>query len=146
MKLLTTLLLVLLTSEANSQNLDLIGTWENNSVMTGNSKKEELADSLTFKSVLSMNADSTFTLVTSGFEIVMGKFKIQKNFIVFYKLVGFEDYQRFWDIRLEEGQVDPFPDTPEIDMMLPTQALVQNKKKKKPFTSQVYVFYTKIEE
>jgi len=146
MKLFTTTLILLLSVGSFSQTLDVVGSWENSLVMTGNDKKEELVDSLRFSSILSLNSDSTFTLVTSGYEAVMGKFSMGSNYIVFFKLTGFEEYQRFWDIRWEQGTNDPFADTPGvIDMMLPTKALVQNKKKRKPFTSQVYVVYTKLE-
>lgn len=145
MKSFIVLLALVMSYSVSAQNLDIIGSWANSKVITGNEKKEELVNSQTFSSVLSLNADSTFTLVTSGFEIVMGKFTAGPNFIIFFKLIGFEDYQRFWDVRWESGN-DPFPDTPEIDMMIPTQALVQNKKKMKPFTSRVYVIFEKIEE
>lgn len=145
MKSIIVLLTFMMSFITTAQDLDLIGSWANSIVITGNEKKEELVNPQTFSSALSLNADSTFTLVTTGFEIVMGKFTAGPNFIIFFKLIGFEDYQRFWDIRWQEGN-DPFPDTPEIDMMIPTQAMVQNKKKMKPFTSQVYVIFEKIEE
>lgn len=146
MKLLLIALALLASNTTFSQDVDLIGSWESTRVMTGNDKKEELVNPSAFRSVLTLNADSTFTLITSGSEIVMGKYSTGPNLIIFFKLVGFESYQQFWDVRWPEGDTDPFPETPEFDFMIPTQALVQNKKKMKPFTSQVYAVFKKIVE
>lgn len=145
MKLLTTLALLLLWTCAFSQNFDVIGDWDGYKVLTKNPKKEAVADSLNFKSVLSMNADSTFTLVTSGFEVVMGKYKVHPNVISLYKLVGFEDYELYWEMRWAPPGEDPNPDSPEIDMMIPTQAEVMHLKKKTVYTTQVYVLFKKME-
>lgn len=145
MKLLTTLALVLIWTGAFSQKFDVIGDWEGYKVLTKNPKKEALADSLKFRSILSMNADSTFTLVTSGFEVVMGKFQVNPNVISLYKLIGFEDYQLYWEMRWSPPGKDPYADTPEIDMMIPTQAEVKNLKKKTVYTTQVYALYKRIE-
>ena len=45
-------------------------------------KKFVLTDPNSFKSVLSMNSDSTFTLITSGYAVVMGKLTTGPNYII----------------------------------------------------------------
>ncbi|NQY66973.1 MAG: hypothetical protein HRT72_04530, partial [Flavobacteriales bacterium] len=144
MKLILTVFAVCLLNGAFAQNIDLIGTWTGYNVQTGNPKKFALADSSSFKSVLSMNSDSTFTLITRGHEIVMGNFTAGPNFIILFKLVGFEDYERYWDIRWTKGN-DPYEQTSEIDMLIPTMATVLNKKKNTTGVTQVYVLYKKTE-
>jgi hypothetical protein len=64
------------------QNIDIIGTWTGYDVQTSNPKKFVLTDPNSFKSVLSMNSDSTFTLITSGYAVVMGKLTTGPNYII----------------------------------------------------------------
>lgn len=144
MKLILTALAISLLNGAFAQNIDLIGTWTGYDVLTSNPKKLVLADPDSFKSVLSMNSDSTFTLITNGYEVVMGKFTAGPNYIILFKLVGFEDYERYWDIRWVSGN-DPYDQTPEIDMLIPTMGEILNKKKNTKEVSQIYGLFKKTE-
>lgn len=146
MKSIIVLLSLLVTTSSYSQDFNVVGTWEGYKVIIGNPNKYELADSAIFQSILSMNPDSTFTLVTSGLEIVMGKFTAGPNNFMLSRLVGFEQYREFWDVRWPPGTSDPYTDTPDvIDILIPTHANVMHKKKKKVSIEQVYVLYRRIE-
>ncbi|MFT6245651.1 MAG: hypothetical protein ACJA0U_002800 [Salibacteraceae bacterium] len=144
MKIILTVLAICLFNSTFAQNIDIIGTWTGYDVQTSNPKKFVLADPNSFKSVLSMNSDSTFTLITSGYEVVMGKFTAGPNYIILFKLVGFEVYERYWDIRWANGN-DPYDQTPEIDMLIPTMAEVLHKKKNTKEVLQVYGLFKKTE-
>ncbi|MDC0098971.1 hypothetical protein OAI90_01670 [Crocinitomicaceae bacterium] len=127
---------------AFAQNINIIGTSTRHEVQTSNLKRFVLADPNSFKSVLYMN--STFTLITNGYAVVIGKLTTGPNYIILFKRVGFEDYESYWDTRWVGGN-DSYDQTPEIDILIPTMAEVLHKKKNTKKVSKVYGLFKKME-
>lgn len=138
--------LILVPFFSTAQQPDILGTWECYEAVPYNTKKEMIADTTGIKSTLELNTDSTFTIVTKGHEIVMGYFTCSPGSIILFKLIGFEDYQRFWEIRWTPGEKDPYPNTKGIiDINLPTVAKVKHRKKNTEYVTDVYGLYKRIE-
>jgi hypothetical protein len=138
---------LLFCPKVHSQEIDLLGTWSSYDVIPLNPKKEIVTEAtkLNFRSALTLNEDSTFTLVTSGYEVVMGKFSIRNRILTLFKLQGFEEYERYWEIQWPFEGNDPYPDTEVIDIYIPTQCEVQHKKKGTTYTAQVYALYKRVD-
>lgn len=136
-------ILVLTLSTLSYGQIDFIGIWESYYVFPHKENKEEILNAENIKSTLTLVSDSSFTLVTTGQVRIFGYYTVHSNSIQFYKSIDFNRQEHLWVVEWPEGDLDPYPPTEEIDLIMPIKCEVKVLKSGEIIEKPVFCLYMK---